>query len=227
MPLQPPEPFEILPGRLTDLHPTIGVVGPGDRQFFDLVALSVGNQQQLGVEEPGRVLHERDDLVDDAPSDPLEAALGVAEADTVGYLDDQVVGAGDQIALEAAGRPRLRQQPRADGHVVAAAKRLDKGRKRREIGREVDIHVADDVGVALGPSAAERSAAALLVEVDEAHLAWPALGQLPRDVQRAIGRGVVGNDDPPFPTRLVVEQALAQRGHTLSEVSFLVVDRDD
>ena len=63
----------------------VGVVDPVDRDLVDAQAAALGEDQQLGVEEPGLVL----DRAAAAPvtasaRDRLEAALGVGEAGCAG-----------------------------------------------------------------------------------------------------------------------------------------------
>ena len=58
---------------------------------------------------------------------------------------------------------RAAGQPGADGDVaVAGQQRRDQRQQRVEVGREVDVHVGDDRGVARRPRRAQRAAAALL-----------------------------------------------------------------
>ena len=48
---------------------------------------------------------------------------------------------------------------------LAAEKGRDQGRKAGQIAREIDIHVAEDFGVAAEPGALQSSATAFLIEV--------------------------------------------------------------
>ena len=65
---------------------------------------------------------------------------------------------------------RSGRETRADRDIrVARHERRDEGQQRTETGREIDIHVRDDVGVARAPRASQREAAAFAVEVRRAH----------------------------------------------------------
>ena len=125
--------------------------------------------KQLRVEEPRLVLDLRHDLLDDAAGDDLEAALGVGEAREQHALDEQVVGARYELALEAALDLRIGQEPRSGAQVVAllvdgAADRLED----LELGREVDVRVGDDVRVRPRPGVAQGAAASTLLEAEAA-----------------------------------------------------------
>ena len=70
------------------------------------------------------------------------------------------------------------------------------GSRRAQVGRQVDVHVADDPRVAARPGLAQRAAAALAVEAQQLDA-----GQLVRQrramARRGVGARVVGDDDPP------------------------------
>ena len=107
--------------------------------------------------------------------------------------------------------PGPRRQTAAERNVAAVAgDRVDQQRERREVGREVHVHVADDIRRALQPRAAQRAAPAPAVEVDVAHLARVLRGAPFCHVQRTVGRAVVGDDDPPRVVREAVPKEPAQ-----------------
>ena len=78
----PHETFEIVDGRADHVDTTVGVVGPVDRHLVDPESGAFGDDEQLGVEEPPVVFHERENTLGNFAAHGLEAALGVAEFDT-------------------------------------------------------------------------------------------------------------------------------------------------
>ena len=72
--------LQVVDRRATDVDAAVRVVDPVDRHLVDAQAVVLGQQEQLGVEEPPVVL----DLGQQPPghvgADRLEAALRVAEA---------------------------------------------------------------------------------------------------------------------------------------------------
>ena len=116
--------------------------------------LRSASKQQLGVEEPAVVLDRGQEPPRDVGPHRLEPALRVAHARREHRAQDQVVAARDELALRVAGDVRTRREPRTDRDVgVARHERRDERQERVEIGREVDVHVRDDVGVARAPRA--------------------------------------------------------------------------
>ena len=102
-------------------------------------------------------------------ADRLEAALGVGEPRAQRRVQDRVVRARDQLALGAAHHARAVREPRADREVaVAGEQRSDERQQRAQVGREVDVHVADDARVAGRPGGPQRAAAALAVQPQRA-----------------------------------------------------------
>ena len=96
-----------------------------------------------------------------------------------------------------AGHGGPRCEARADGHVaVTAHEGGDERQQCVEAGGEVDVHVGDDGGVVVVPGGAQRTAAALLVEVDGPH-AVQREGERAGDLPRGVGGGVVGDRDLP------------------------------
>ena len=76
---EPPDPSEVLAGRVDDVHAAAGVVDPVDRHLVDAHSGPFGEHEQLGVEEPLRVLDQRQQLGGRVRADRLEAALRVGE----------------------------------------------------------------------------------------------------------------------------------------------------
>ena len=64
---------------LHDVDPAVGIVDPVDRHLVDAQPGALGEHQQLGVEEPGLVLDQRQQLAGGVGPDRLETALGVGE----------------------------------------------------------------------------------------------------------------------------------------------------
>ena len=76
-PGQPQDAAYVVAGGPQDVDPAVGVVHPVDRDLVDAQAGTFGQDQQLGVEEPCRVLDQRQELVCHVRTDRLEAALRV------------------------------------------------------------------------------------------------------------------------------------------------------
>lgn len=71
----------------------------------------------------------RGERAEDVGPDRLEAALRVREPGAEAGLEQEVVGAGDELPLGAPDHGRLAVQPAADGEVaVAGQQRGDQGR---------------------------------------------------------------------------------------------------
>ena len=67
-------------GRRHDVDPRVGIVDPVDGYLVDAHAGPLGQEEELGVEEPPRVLDERQQGAGPVGADGLEPALGVGEA---------------------------------------------------------------------------------------------------------------------------------------------------
>ena len=107
-------------------------------------------------------------LARDVGAHRLEAALRIGEAGTEHAAQHQVVTARDEFALRSAHHPRRRRQPGADRDVgVAGDQRRHQWHQRRQVGRQVDVHVGDHVGRRGHPRGVQRTAAALAVEVND------------------------------------------------------------
>ena len=151
-PADPPHALEVGDGGGDDVDPRVGVVDPVDGHLVDAQPGPLGQHQQLGVEEPAGVLHQREQGPRPVGPDGLEPALGVGEAGAEGGAQDQVVGAGDQLPLRAPDHPRHRAQSAADGHVgVARHQRRDEREQGVEVGRQVDVEIGEHGGVARAP----------------------------------------------------------------------------
>ena len=107
------------------------------------------SDEQLGVEEPLLVPHEGQQPEGDVAAERLETALGVAEAAAQEQVEERVVAAGDELADRAADHPRPRGEPGPDGDVaVPRDERRDQRQQRVEPGRQVDVEIGDDGGIA-------------------------------------------------------------------------------
>jgi hypothetical protein len=118
------------------------------------------------------------------------------------------------------------RQARPDREVgVAGQQRRDQRQQRTEVGREVDVHVADDARAARRPGGTQRAAAALAVEPEQLD-ARQLVAQPRCDRGRRVGRRVVGDDDAPR-ERELGRQEPVQAPDAPLERGPLVVDRDD
>ena len=137
------------------------VVHPVDRHLVDPEAGALGQHEQLRVEEPAPVLDEREQQPRPVGADRLEAALRVAEPGGERGVQDRGCRAREMTSrLRPAHDVRAAGQPSADREVaVAGDQRRDERQQRREVGREVDVHVREDGGVARRPDLVERAPA--------------------------------------------------------------------
>jgi hypothetical protein len=141
-------------------------------------------------------------------------------------MQDAVVGARDELALRAADDPRTARQPRADRHVaVAGQERRDERQQRAQVRRQVDVHIADDLGVAARPGRAQGATAALFGEAQEPD-AGQVVGQRGGDLRGCVGARVVGDDDAPR-ERQLGRQVVVQPADRGGEDALLVEDRHD
>ena len=130
-----------------DVDPAVRVVPPVDGHLVDAQPGPLGEDQQLGVEEPRVVPHERQQPVGGRLRDRLEPALRVGERGRQDGADDAVVGAGDELALRAAHDPAGAAEPGADRDVgVAGQQRRQQRGEPGEVGGEVHVEVGDDPG---------------------------------------------------------------------------------
>ena len=157
-----------------DLHARVGVLDPVDRNLMDPQPPPLGEHQQLGVEEPLLVLHEREQPRGGVGADRLEAALRVSEPGAEREPEQPVVTARDKLALAASSDAGAGMEPRSDRQVaVPGQERCDQGQQRAEIRRQVDVHVREHLGPAHRPRRPKRPAATLGRQVH-----GPDLGQL-------------------------------------------------
>ena len=70
--------LQVLAGGVDDVDAAVRIVDPVDGHLVDAQAGALGEDEQLGVEEPPGVLDQRQQLRGDVRADRLEAALGVA-----------------------------------------------------------------------------------------------------------------------------------------------------
>ena len=106
--------------RCEDVHARVRVVDPVDRDLVDAHAAALGDDQQLGVEEPAVVADGIEQLWQHVGAHGLEAALGVAELARSASAQQAVVGARDELALRSPRHPRAGRQPRADRHLAVS-----------------------------------------------------------------------------------------------------------
>src|SRR5215203_6230044 len=89
------EPLHVRQGGGGHVDPAVEVFDPIDRNLAYAQAALLGQQEQLGVEEPLAVLDLRQELLCNAALDRLEAALGVGEVVAEEDLYKEVVAARD------------------------------------------------------------------------------------------------------------------------------------
>ena len=210
-----------------DVDARVRIVDPVDGHLVDPQPAPLGEHEQLGVEEPAVVAHVVQQLASGVAAHGLEAALRVGEARAQHGVQQAVVGCARSARAWGRGR-RARRAPaacRSRGRCgrTAAARRAAAG---AQVGREVDVHVGDDVAPVAGrPRRAQRAPAALAVEAQDA---------TPRS-RRASARAIAGVASVLALSAItirqlngnaVVEEAV-QAADAPLERGLLVVDRDD
>ncbi len=209
-----------------DVHPGVGVVDPVHRHLVDPQPGALGQHQQLGVEEPAGVLGERQQHAGLLAPDRLEAALRVGESGAQAGVQQQVVAAGDDLAAWSADHPRATGEPGADRQVAVPGQQRRHQRKQGvQVGRQVNVHVGEDVRHTDGPDGPQRPAAARLLQVDGAdldELTAQGLGDRPGPV----GAAVVGDGDPGG-ERESLAQVGAEPPDAGREIPLLVAYRHD
>ncbi len=121
-----------------------------------------------------------------------------------------------------------RRQPRADGDVaVAGQQRRDEREQRAQVGRQVDVHVADDRRVAGRPGRAQRAAAAPAASSRSVTTPGSVGRQRGGDGRGGVGRGVVGDDDAPAEREARRAGSGAAGECRRLQPGLLVVDGDD
>ena len=191
---------------------------------------ALGEHEQLGVEEPAVVAHRRAaGARATSRADGLEAALRVAEA----RARASRAGCGCS-AREISSRlgPRMTRAParqaRADREVaVAGEQRRDERQQRAQVGREVDVHVADDASRRSPPT--RRAARGRGPSRAAAARSTPGSSsrQPAAIVERAVGARVVGDHDPPAEREARARGSACSRWIEVASATLLVVDRDD
>jgi len=141
-------------------------------------------------------------------------------------MQQQVVAAGDDLALRAADHPRTWRQPGPDRHVaVPGQQRRDQRQQRVQVGGQVHVHVGADVGVTAGPDPAQRAAPPGPLTAggaDERKFGRQFQGLSPG----AVGASIVSDSDADRKREGVIKIG-AQPPDGRPEVTFLVADRDD
>ena len=158
-------------GRGDDVDPRVEVVDPVHRDLVDAQPGAFGQHQQLGVEEPAGVLGERQQHPRLVTPDRLESALRVREARPHEGPQQHVVASRDELPLGPADDPRSPGEPGADGQVAMPGQQ--RGHQRQQgvqVCRQIDIHIGEDLGVALRPDGPQGPAASRQLHVDGPHL---------------------------------------------------------
>ena len=101
-------PGEVVERGLRHVHAAVGVVDPVDRDLMDPEAVALGEEEQLGVEEPTVVADRRQELLRDVGAHGLEPALRVADPRREGRAQEEVVRTREELALRVSARPTSR-----------------------------------------------------------------------------------------------------------------------
>ena len=139
-PTDPCDSLQVVLGGADDVDPGIRVVDPIHRHLVNAQPAALGEDQQLGVEKPPVVLHQRQQLLRHVGPDRLEPALRVGEMRGQRAAQDQVVATGDELPLRVRGSPVIRgaagyrsrcRNDRRSTARPAATGRRDRWRDRR------------------------------------------------------------------------------------------------
>ena len=180
-------PAEVVDRGARDVDAAVGVVDPVDRHLVDAQAVVLGERGAARCRRTSRrprpsgssrrATSVRTALKPHCASRHPGREHGAQDAGcSVREISSRFGARGDRERRARAGsRSRRRSGPETSGATS--------GRQRVEVGREVDVHVRDDGGVARGPRRPQREAAALAVEVDGAHP-----GQVPGEAAGATPR---------------------------------------
>src|SRR5271155_1828058 len=102
----------------------------------------------------------------DVSPDCLESALGIREMVVQTDLEEQVVTTRDDLSLWASHSPGPPSEPGPHGDVAVTREEWShKGQQGLERRREVDVHVSNDLGIALSPSGAQGPTASFDIQV--------------------------------------------------------------
>ena len=197
---------------------------PVHRDLVDAQPGAFGQHEQFGVEEPAGVLGERKQRPRLVAPDGLEAALRVREARAHQSSQQHVVASRDELPLRPADDPRSPGEPGSDGQVAVPGQQ--RGHQRQQgvqVCRQIDIHVGQDLGVALRPDGPQSPAASRQLHVDGPHL-----GQLTSQAggnrPGGIGAAVIGDRDPGV-KRKAFTQIADQAPNARCQIAFLIADR--
>jgi hypothetical protein len=145
----PDDPPQVVQRGAHQRHPRVRVVHPVHRHLVDPQPGPLGQHQQLGVEEPGGVPYQRQQLCGHIRTDRLETALRVGEPGPQHAVQQRVVPARDQLAPRPADHPGRPGQPGPDREVtVSRDQRRHQRQQRVQVGGQIDVHVREHVGVA-------------------------------------------------------------------------------
>ena len=207
-----------------DVDARVEVVDPVHRDLVNAQPGPFGQHQQLGVEEPAGVPGQRQQNPRRIAPDRLETALRVREARPHQRAQQEIVTARDELPLGPADDPGTAGEPGADGQVaVPGQQRGDEREQGVQVCRQIDIHIGEDLGLALRPDGAQRPAAPGQREVDGPDLGQLA-GQPVRDGPGGIGAAVVGDRDPRG-ERETLAQETDQAPDARREITLLIANR--
>src|SRR3546814_20207449 len=108
-----------------------------------------------------------------------------------GASEDEVVATWVELTLGAAHHAGRSCQPGTDGDVrVSGEQRSNQRHQGVEVGREVDVHVRDHVGIGVAPYLPQCSTTTLRIQVDDPDVV-EFFGEGTCECQRAVDTGVV------------------------------------
>src|SRR5207253_4208277 len=130
---QAPEPGQVARDRRHELDARVEVLDPVDGHLVDPHAVPLGEEQQLGVEEPAVVGDEWQEVPGGVGPERLEPALRVREAGAEAGPDEQVVTAGEDFTPHAPADMGVMGEPSPDRDLaVTGEKRSDEREEATE-----------------------------------------------------------------------------------------------
>jgi hypothetical protein len=159
--------LEVADRRADDLHARVGIIDPVDGDFVNAEPVTLREDEQLGVEEPSLVLDRWQQSPCYVGANGLEAALSVRESCPKDEAEQMVIGTRDELALAAANDTGTAGQAAANCDVAVAGDQPgDQRQQCPQVGREIHVHVAEDLGSARRPRRTQSASAPLGREVE-------------------------------------------------------------
>src|SRR6185503_10092616 len=190
-PAEPPHAPQVVRDRPYDAHGRSQVLDPVHGDLVDAQTRTLGQDQQLRVEEPLRVLGGGHDIAGPRPVEELEPALMILDGRAEEGPHERVVPAREHLAAESAAGMGAGEKPRSDHDVRSRLQPPQRFGQRLQMRGEVDVHVADPRRLGGEERTPQRAPASLLRHVNGSYLRMGACQSFPDGsgvVRRAIAQ---------------------------------------